>query len=786
MQTVEREKNTQTGASTVKMETEQPAMKINEQPVCGSDCIPQQQLCNKENNSSLEQQKPESLQIKEEQEVEQLIQKQETDIVMVTAISGENERREPESKSEQVPRLISVVTENQDDEESQNGDSRSPESEEMKPSKKRMKTRSQSHREDAPITQVKEEEEELCVGQDEENFSLKQEEDTFFFEDCDNVELGPILVQRFSNNSPDTERQEQEAEPARKRGRSQMWGHFQMAAPNKVKCLLCHQLLSYNNNTSSMLRHFKAKHEGSHEYPDHAVRKLELDEALVNMLVKDVQPFSIVDDQGFRAFVRKLDHIYTLPSKQALKKMVDDRYEEEKTKAKAQLRSVDAVSLTCDMWTSINMDSYLAVTCHYVLDSAKLATVLLGVLPFPQDHTAEDIAAAKRSLMVKWSIEGKVKCLVTDAAANMIGAARNLAIRHVVCIAHALNLVVKKSLDQTPGLEDLRTRAWKVVTYFRSSTTAKEKLRNVQQQINRAATKLIQEEDTRWNSTFLMMQCLYEERQAVGLALAVLGTEVTPLTSEEYETIAACLQVLNPFHMATMEMSQQKRVSGSMVIPLIKMLLHTTQEIVGNTTNMTAKLLGQNISATLRNKFDNLENSTILSLSTLLDPRFKTIGFRSQDKAQNAVQRLTAECAVLMRYTPDTSTDHPSTSAAPQPAAPTGQTPSSTGFNLWKSLDEQTTMARTHRNSTADATVEVQRYMTDPPLDRCEDPLTYWKEHKNIYPHLFSLAKQYLCTPASSVPCERVFSKAGEVVGKKRNRLSPKTAEKILFLNKNL
>ena len=41
-----------------------------------------------------------------------------------------------------------------------------------------------------------------------------------------------------------------------------------------------------------------------------------------------------------------------------------------------------------------------------------------------------------------------------------------------------------------------------------------------------------------------------------------------------------------------------------------------------------------------------------------------------------------------------------------------------------------------------------------------------------------SLSKPARHTPASSVPCERIFSKAGEVVSKKRNRLSPGTVEK--------
>lgn len=49
---------------------------------------------------------------------------------------------------------------------------------------------------------------------------------------------------------------------------------------------------------------------------------------------------------------------------QALKNMVVQRNKEEKTKSVMQ--RVEAVSLTADMWASINMTAYLAVTCHYV------------------------------------------------------------------------------------------------------------------------------------------------------------------------------------------------------------------------------------------------------------------------------------------------------------------------------------------------------------------------------------------------------------------------------------
>lgn len=76
--------------------------------------------------------------------------------------------------------------------------------------------------------------------------------------------------------------------------------------------------------------------------------------------------------------------------------------------------------------------------------------------------------------------------------------------------------------------------------------------------------------------------------------------------------------------------------------------------------------------------------------------------------------------------------------------------------------------------------------MTDAFISRTADPLKYWQERRVVYPNLTVMAKKYLCMPATSVPCERIFSKAGEVYSKTRNRLNAKTAEQLLFLNKNV
>lgn len=105
--------------------------------------------------------------------------------------------------------------------------------------------------------------------------------------------------------------------------------------------------------------------------------------------------------------------------------------------------------------------------------------------------------------------------------------------------------------------------------------------------------------------------------------------------------------------------------------------------------------------------------------------------------------------------------------------------------NLWQLLDTSVHESRGVSNAFAEANIEVDRYLAEGNIAREEDPLAYWSHSKAAYPFLYKLVKQFLCSPASSVPCERVFSKAGEILSKRRNRLSPKVLDSILFLNKN-
>lgn len=332
--------------------------------------------------------------------------------------------------------------------------------------------------------------------------------------------------------------------------------------------------------------------------------------------------------------------------------MVAKKYEEERERVKMEVQQAVAVSITADMWTSVNMEAYLALTCHYINDNMQLCTSVLGVQYFPQNHTADNLAQVERGMMEDWAITNKVKCFVTDAAPNMIASIRQLhPIRHSICIAHSLNLIVRKSCDQVPTLTSIRHKARNIVTYFRSSTKAKEKLAQVQQQMGRPTRKLINEVPTRWNSTYEMLARLHDEKEPVWVSLASLNTDLTPLTADEYDIIREALLVLAQFHHATVELSEERRVSGSKVIPMMKMLYLALERNASTIHTQAAIHLHEHLKRRVTDTASNLESLSVLTLSTLLDPRFKSLGFRSSSKCNEAIIRLRSECASVIGRT---------------------------------------------------------------------------------------------------------------------------------------
>ena len=92
---------------------------------------------------------------------------------------------------------------------------------------------------------------------------------------------------------------------------------------------------------------------------------------------------------------------------------------------------------------------------------------------------------------------------------------------------------------------------------------------------------------------------------------------------------------------------------------------------------------------------------------------------------------------------------------------------------------------RAGENGTASevAETELQKYKLEEPVGlENKQPLLWWKECESLYKYLTLLAKKFLCITATSVPSERLFSAAGNLVFEKRSRLTSNNIDKLIFL----
>ena len=150
--------------------------------------------------------------------------------------------------------------------------------------------------------------------------------------------------------------------------------------------------------------------------------------------------------------------------------------------------------------------------------------------------------------------------------ATMKRACENLKIKNFPCFAHTINLLVQEIL-KADCLVPLIAKCKKIVSFFKSSTIANEKLK-AEQEVEHPYG-LIQEVPTRWNSALFMMQRIILINKEISTILLKLPKAPSPLNAEEMEILQEITEILYPFYEATLQVSANKTCTISLVIPII-------------------------------------------------------------------------------------------------------------------------------------------------------------------------------------------------------------------------
>ena len=191
-----------------------------------------------------------------------------------------------------------------------------------------------------------------------------------------------------------------------------------------------------------------------------------------------------------------------------------------------------------------------------------------------------------------------------------------------------------------------------------------------------------------------MMERITSQHETVTTTLCLVDKSNMCLTTEEKDTIITSLKLLEPFLQATEDISGDKYVSISMIIPLARLLQHFCS--TGPHCSLRQFLMRE-----LQKRFQQIEFVHVAAIGTLLDPRFKKLAFVEHSALEQEIQRLQVEVRDIELQNED---EEPSVE---QPQTPPRKQ------SLWDTFDEKVAQATCHRTNGTDLFIEVRRYFEE-------------------------------------------------------------------------
>ncbi|KAJ0714852.1 putative HAT dimerization domain, ribonuclease H-like superfamily, hAT-like transposase, RNase-H [Helianthus annuus] len=561
----------------------------------------------------------------------------------------------------------------------------------------------------------------------------------------------------------------------------------------------------------------KSSGEGIGSLASHSFSQEKCKISLARMCIKDNQPFSIVDDEGFREFVWDLNPMFKFPSRWTIARVCLSVYQEEKKKLKQVLRG-QTVSLTTDTWTSVQNFNYMCLTAHWVDEDWVLRKKILNFCQIA-NHKGETIGKLVYRCLQDWGID-RVFTVTVDNASSNDGAIKFLKrmlkgphsvldgkYMHLRCNAHIINLVVKDGLEEQV---DSITRIRNAVRYIRSSPsrflTFKDCVENEKIESKR---KPCLDVDTRWNSTFLMLETAlkfskaFDRLQDVDINYRTyfhseVADEETSTRKrkksdrvlgapdeEDWENARLFMEFLRIFFDVTKKISGSKYVTANwFFVELSKM--HSSIASMCLSIDEKKRAMGLSMNTKFEKYWDNLDNiNHLLYVALVLDPRNKMsyLGYSlSLIHGKGSIKiKLIKE---LVKETLMELFDHYKLKVAKTKER---QSTSSSSRNLvddvgYVDLEDGYKKYLEEEGEEVLDDHEVEIYLRDGTEKREEtfDVLVWWKANKIKFPVLSEIAKHVLGMPISTVASESAFSTGGRVIDKYRSSLTPKTAEGLI------
>ncbi|KYN04655.1 Zinc finger BED domain-containing protein 4, partial [Cyphomyrmex costatus] len=492
--------------------------------------------------------------------------------------------------------------------------------------------------------------------------------------------------------------------------------------------------------------------------------------AILYMISVDKMVLATVENKGFQYLMKITVPLYKSPSRKTITKLIEAKYRSLKEDFIINIKKSICYSLTCDNWTDNTNQSYLGVTIHYVTEEIIMKTGYIGIFPLYENHTAEYLSDSLNRVIDEFQLDRlKITAIITDCGANIKLAVEKTIGKHkqLFCFAHIMSHIVPDALSNIFHAQEIINKVKNIVTVIRRSVVASDKLKSLQLldgKTEGTVLKLIQDVPTRWNATFYMLNRFLELEQYVYPAISKCNNPPDMLKRDEIQILKDLVSLMKPIENVITEISGQSYPTCSVIIPLVycmKCIIHDNRP-----STEIGIVFKENLQSAIENRCKNFENNEIMSIATILDPRFKKLHFEKALAAATTVSRIEL---LLKKNTTKKNINELNIDLSNE-----------NYDDIWNIHDHL--IAKNNNNSNEDLT-ELRQYLRQAVIERKKDPFQYWKSVKHTFPLLYELAIKYISILGTSVPSERIFSQAGNIKTDERSRLTGEHLNMLLFLS---
>lgn len=184
-----------------------------------------------------------------------------------------------------------------------------------------------------------------------------------------------------------------------------------------------------------------------------------LTNCVAKFIVGDMQPLNMVESP---LFLNLLEEMKVACHSLFTNVVLRDMFEDTKTMVRTQLEKAEGIALTTDSWTSRATDDYVMVTAHVIDSAFEMISFVLQTSPLGCSHTAQNLCESLADMESKWEIllRDPLPVYVSDNAWSIANALQLLGRQHTGCMAHTLNLAVKRGKGGPNSFGKVQVHCW--------------------------------------------------------------------------------------------------------------------------------------------------------------------------------------------------------------------------------------------------------------------------------------------------------------------------------------